>query len=290
MKRILSIFISCVFSICTFADVTVFSFSSSQYEKSAADTIVNQIHGKVVDISVTDGKINEAVAAFDSIKKDGDYAIIGTGSLGSAAATICASESSPEFLVLISGVGVDGTDFVKRFSMASTFFIEPKMSAKVRRTVQTEIARGECGETFPPEFKELLAYRPNQFLRRINCPTLCVFGTADAIGDWYANGLGMEEGLPVSEKNIIRVYPRTGYCLRESETDDNIPFIGDKKQDTSKLNTQAIADIVLWVSNQKIQSFDMHSFQHFVETHHGASSPFMAVIHIQRTLHGASLR
>lgn len=250
MKRIFSILISCVFAVCTFADVTVFSFSSNQYEKSVADTIVNQIQGKVVDISVRGGGINEAVAEFNSIKKDEGYAIIGTGTLGSVAATICASESCPEFLVLISGVGVDGYEVVKRFFTASTFFIEPEASAMVRKAVLTEIARGECGKTFPQEFYELLAYRPHQFLREINCPTFCAFGTSDVISDWYANGMGMEESLPVSEKNLIRVYPRTGYCLKESETDDNIPFIGDKKQESIKLNTQAIADILRWISNQ----------------------------------------
>lgn len=247
MKRILLIFISCIFAVSTFAAVTVFSFSSNQYEASVADTIVNQIQGKVVEIAVTDGGINEAVAEFNSIKKDASYAIIGSGTFGSAAATICASESSPEFLVLISGVGVDGLEVAKRFFTASTLFIEPEISATMRKAILTEFARGEA----PMEFKGLLAYHPFQFLRRINCPTFCAFGTADATVDWYANSMGMEEGLPVSDKNLIRVYPRTGYCLRESSSDVNIPFIGDKKKEDLKLNAQAIGEIVGWISERR---------------------------------------
>ncbi len=260
MKRILSIFITCVFALCAFADnrvpLTVFSFSTNQYEKSVVDTLVEGSRFNIIPIQVSNGGINKSVTtyknALDSIQKSislyVEYAILAAGTVGSAAATICASESSPKFLVLISAVGVDGADMVKRFYTSSTFFIEPELSSFMRKRIQSEIACGKVGDIINEDFKELLAYRPSQFLRMINCPTFCAFGTADAVVDWYTNSIGMDEGLPESGQHLIRVYTRTGYCLRESDTDINIPFFGDKRQQPSKLNPQAIADITSWIS------------------------------------------
>lgn len=237
------------------SDVTIISFSANRHEASVADSIITAIHSKTIHISVVDGNIRKAVAEYenklDSIKKcssgNEEYAIIGLGTFGSAAATICAAECSPKFLVLISGVGVNGSEIAKRFFTSSTFFISPEVSLPARKAVLTDIACGGTGGIIPAEFKELLSYQPHQFLRRINCPTFCAFGTADATADWYANSMGMEESLPLSAKNLIRVYPRTGYCLWISDNDSNIPFIGDKKPAASRLNSKAVADVVSWI-------------------------------------------
>lgn len=241
---------------CLGSDLTIFSFVSNKYESAPSDTITNKIQARIIPISITDGSISKAVAKYqnmlDSIQKtsnkEDSYAIIGSGTFGSAAATIWASESRPKFLVLISGVGINGSEIAKRLFTSSTFFIDPEFSSSVRKDILAEISRGKTGGIIPADFKELLSYQPYQYLRRITCPTFCAFGTADAIAEWYANSMSVEESLPLSAKNLIRVYPRTGYCLRISDNDSNIPFIGDKKPQASRLNARAIADVVSWIT------------------------------------------
>lgn len=250
------------------ADATVFAFSSNRFEQAVADSIRSHYDMKthegalnVVPIIVNNGKINDAVQKFehyiDSVgarSSNFSYDIIGIGTLGSAAATISASGTDPQKLILISGVGIDGVDLLYRMFSVTTYLLDmPYATARsLREEFREEINNQKPLSKVPEMLRELAAYQPSQYLQKIKCPVYAVFGTSDSVVEWYANCVGMESALPNSEHNSIRVHSDVGYCLKESKDNPGLPMIGDMNPKAEvKINTLAVDGIVDWMIGKK---------------------------------------
>lgn len=243
------------------ADVAVFGFFANRSEREVLDSVSHHCGASVVPIRIEDGNISEAVKKFggmvDSVRgrnANAGYSIVGVGVLGSAAATICASEFAPQSLVLVSGAGIDGKDLLYRFSGSFSFIVD--MPYAMADSLRGEILAGLEGRRplfmVPEEFRQLSAYRPAPYLQKIKCPVYSAFGTSDCVVEWYSNAVGVEANLRGSEGNVVRVYPGLGYCLREGAEPINIPMPGDKKAGAvGPVSADAIADIVGWLEGRR---------------------------------------
>lgn len=208
------------------------------------------------------GKIQQGVEQFkarlSSIaaqSKEGGYFILGLALDGSAAATICASESSPEGLILVSGACVDGSQIMTRMMTGLSYIYDFPSPRKIRAQMRKEVEMYTSSEPFdtiepimPEEFRELVKFQPKKYLSKITCPVFAAFGGSDAWVDWYENSSSLDTILPLSDSAVIKTYFKTGYCLLNTEENSNLPWFGDMNPNAPRsFNSSAIADIVEWL-------------------------------------------
>lgn len=205
------------------------------------------------------GKIEQGVEQFKTRLsslpaniKDNGYFILGLGLDGSAAATISASQTAPEGLILLSGAGIDGSKVVTRIMTGLSYIHD--FPAEVRVMMRKEVEKYTSSEPFdtiepimPEEMRELVKFQPKKYLNKLTCPVFAAYGTADPLVDWYENSTGLDEALPFSESNKIKTFFYTGYGLVNSELNTNIPQFGDFKPTERSFNTSAIAEIADWM-------------------------------------------
>ena len=272
MRRFIFILLSSLILIpCCYANkgLYIFTFSTNSIEKSIGDSIYHLYIKKsetkslnIIPITISEGKISTSISDFknklDSLeynKLKSDYIIIGIGAIGSAAATISASKTNPEALILISGVGIDGKDLIFRFLASSTYIVDlPNADTHtIRAQIRDELNGSGQKSIIPEEWSELSGYIPANFFMNILCPVYAAYGLSDSIVEWYDNCRGVESLLPQLQynENVFRVFPNTGYCLRVSQTNCNVPMIGDiTPQKIDLINIEALVDIVNWLMKE----------------------------------------
>ena len=247
------------------AKSTTFAFYSGSAEESVVDSIKTcyacQNSGDCLDIVpiiVKEGKLQAAVSEFcdylsahsSSISQ---YDMIGVGITGSAVATMCAAKSSPESLVLISGLGISGKDALRRMLTAGSYIANKQSNEAQDFRKQVDDVLCGTGELMllPSEFVELKDFVPAQYLEKVKCPVLCVFGTNDSLVEWYENAKAAESALSASNHSSrVLAYMNTGYCLLSSPQ-SNIPQIGEINPNIkNQINATAISDIVDWISSK----------------------------------------
>ena len=241
-----------------------FAFYSGGAEESVVDSIKasyachNSGEGlDIVPLIVKEGKLQAAVAEFSDylsthFSSISQYNMIGVGIMGSAVATMCAAESSPESLVLISGLGISGKDALRRMLTAGSYMANMRMddAQDFRKQVEGSLC-GTGDSIMLPGFAELKDFVSTQYLERVKCPVLCVYGTNDSLVEWYENAKAAESALSASNHSSkVLAYMNTGYCL-VSSSQSNIPQIGDINPNLKiKINATAISYIVDWISSE----------------------------------------
>lgn len=247
------------------AKSTTFAFYSGSAEESVVDSIKTSYscHNSgegldIVPLIVKEGKLQAAVAEFSDYLTShsssiSQYNMIGVGIMGSAVATMCAAESSPESLVLISGLGISGKDALRRMLTAGSYMANMQMddAQDFRKQVEGSLCGTGDSVMLPSEFAELKDFVPMQHLERVKCPVLCVYGTNDSLVEWYENAKAAESALSASNySSKVLAYMNTGYCLVSSSW-SNIPQIGDINPNLkNKINATAISYIVDWISSE----------------------------------------
>lgn len=247
------------------AKSTTFAFYSGSAEGSVVDSIKTcyACHNSgdsldVVLVIVKEGKLQAAVTEFCDYMSThssyiSQYDMIGVGITGSAVATMCAAESSPESLVLISGLGISGKDALRRMLTAGSYMANMQSidAQNFRKQVDGSLCGSSDSTMFPSEFAELKDYVPAQYLEKVKCPVLCVYGTNDSLVEWYENAKATESALSASNHSSkVLAYMNTGYCLLSSPQ-SNIPQIGDINPSLrNQINATAINDIVDWITSK----------------------------------------
>ncbi|MBD5239537.1 MAG: hypothetical protein HDS64_07185 [Bacteroidales bacterium] len=248
------------------AKSVTFAFYLGSAEESVVDSIKTSYacHNSgegldIVPVIVKEGKLQAAVAEFSDYltshsSSSLQYNMIGVGIMGSAVATMCAAESSPESLVLISGLGISGRDALRRILTAGSYMANMQMgdSQNFRKQVDGTLC-GTCDSIMLPSgFAELKYFVPTQYLERVKCPVLCVYGTNDSLVEWYENAKAAESALSASNHGSkVLAYMNTGYCLLSS-SQSNIPHTGDINPilKNTTVNATAISNIVDWISSE----------------------------------------
>ncbi len=229
---------------------------ATQYYKAYQENI------DTINIIFPMDKIEQGVEQFKArmssnfaLSKEGNYFIMGSSLEGSAAATICASESSPKGLILISAAGIDGSKVAKRFMTGLSYIFDFPSPREIRAKMRKEIENYTSSEPLdtvepimPEDFRWLVRFQPKKYLSKITCPVFAAYGTADPLVDWYENSTGIDEALPYSDSDVIKTYFNTGFCLLNTEENSNLPWFGDMNPNAPRsFNSSAIADIVEWM-------------------------------------------
>ncbi|MDE6280015.1 MAG: hypothetical protein K2M05_08585 [Paramuribaculum sp.] len=268
MRYIISLFAAIIGLVATGSNnVTLVTFASTD-ETGITDSIATGYYKAynenidTINIIFPVGKIKQGVEQFkartNSIaaqsKEDG-YFIMGLSFDGSAAATICASESSPEGLILVSGVCVDGSQFMTRMMTGLSYIYDFPNPREIREQMRKEIELYTSSEPFdtieptmPEEFRELVKFQPKKYLGKLTCPVFAAFGGADPLVNWYENSSSLDIILPPSNSTVIKTYLETGCCLLNTENNSNLPWFGDMNPNAPRsFNSYAIADIIEWL-------------------------------------------
>ena len=221
---------------------------------SSSETYVIPI---IVDKNNIENAVTSALFKADSlhIKADSDkYGILGIGPFGSAAALKSTSRKMPEFVALISALGVPGTDFIYKFFSAPTYVMDfPQDQAQhirkeLRDCLFSNTESAENHNIIIEEFKELRTYVPSRYLSQIKCPVYSAHGVNDNIIPWFENASGIESGVPFNAKSVFKVFPDTGYALIFQTDQPYHPMIGDAMPEQQRhYNTAIISDLISWI-------------------------------------------
>lgn len=148
------------------------------------------------------------IGKVDSLKKQTGLPIglIGIGAFGGVAAMDAANDSSVDFLVLISSIGMDGKEYLadsmlEMFYNGSNYDVLSTIRKNIRRSIENLAAgKDEVSEElkFISEdnaMKRLIEFRIDKSLDKIKCPVILTHLRYDGIVYWYPNLTNIDKVL-----------------------------------------------------------------------------------------------